>query len=94
MHGASLLRRLAVVAALALSAPAYAGVPGKDGAALVTAANTTVNCYTTLAANAAAGATSVTVTSAAALTCGTLGTLGVGDLILIVQIAGCHHQYH
>jgi hypothetical protein len=80
----------AVVASAGLAAvrSAEAGTPGKDGAKTVTVANTVVNCYTALGANAAVGATSITVASAAALTCSGLGTLGVGDVILIMQMQG------
>ncbi|HNH85338.1 MAG TPA: VCBS repeat-containing protein, partial [Acidobacteriota bacterium] len=60
--------------------------PGKDGALTVNTAATIVNLYTTLTADAAAGATSITVAN-------TTGTnrlvptthLTAGDLILIIQ---------
>jgi hypothetical protein len=79
-----------VVASVCLAGirPAEAGTPGKDGAKTVTAANTVVNCYAALGANAAAGATSVTVASAAALTCNGLSAMGPGDVVLIMQMQG------
>ena len=61
---------------------AKASSPGKDGALTVTTANTIVNTYTSLAANAAVGSTSLSVTSAAAL------GVAPGDLILIIQMQG------
>ena len=59
-----------------------ASSPGKDGAFTVTTANTIVNTYTSLSANATAGASSITVASAAAL------GVAPGDLILIIQMQG------
>ena len=59
-----------------------ASSPGNDGAVTITAANTIVNRYTSLASNAAAGSASLTVASAAAL------NVAPGDLILIIQMQG------
>jgi len=56
--------------------------PGKDGALTITAPNTIVNTYTALAANAASGNTSISVTNAAAL------GATPGDLLLIIQLQG------
>ncbi len=60
----------------------------KNGNYTVTAAGTVLNAYTSVTANAAAGATSITVTSAT-LTNSYFGTaLGAGDLVLIIQMQG------
>jgi hypothetical protein len=65
-----------------------AETPGQDGDQTVTAANTVVNRYATLSANAAAGATSITVANAG----GTAGldpaTLAPGNLLLVIQMQG------
>lgn len=66
---------------------------GKDGARTVSAANTVVNKYSALAVNANAGSLTVTVAAISDLasTEGTDGgpqPLAVGDLLLIVQMAG------
>lgn len=53
---------------------------GKDGAGNITAANTIVNAYTALTANANTGATSISVASTAGY--------AVGDLIMIIQMQG------
>ena len=57
---------------------------GKDGPGAITAANTVVNAYAALAANAAAGATSITFDNADA----NFDVLEEGDLLLIVQMQG------
>ena len=60
----------------------------KNGSYTVTAANTQINAYTGVTANAAAGATSITVASNT-LASGVLGTpLAPGDLIMIIQMQG------
>jgi uncharacterized repeat protein (TIGR01451 family) len=64
----------------AMSAPAQARQIGKDGAFTATAANTTVNTYTTLTAGATAGATTISVASATGIT--------VGDVLLVYQAQG------
>jgi uncharacterized repeat protein (TIGR01451 family) len=64
----------------ATSVPAQARVPGKDGAFTASAANTVVNTYTTLSAGATAGATTITVASAAGIT--------AGDVLLVYQAQG------
>lgn len=74
----SLAVSLAVVAVAATTAQAR--VPGKDGAFTATAANTVVNSYTTLSAAATAGATTITVASAAGIT--------AGDVLLVYQAQG------
>jgi hypothetical protein len=61
---------------------------GKDGSRSVTAANTVVNGYAALAANVTAGATGITVTDLTDFTTGSRPALAVGDLVLIVQMAG------
>lgn len=53
---------------------------GKDGTVNITAANTVVNNYTTLNANASIGATSITVANTAGY--------NVGDLVMIIQMQG------
>lgn len=53
---------------------------GKDGALTVSAANTTVNAYTTLTADVNPNATSITVASTA--------SFAAGDLIMIIQMQG------
>lgn len=61
---------------------------GKDGSPTYTTANNIVNTYTYLTANAALGATSITVNSNA-MSGGVFGgNLAAGDLILIVQMQG------
>ncbi|MCU0334284.1 MAG: T9SS type A sorting domain-containing protein [Chitinophagaceae bacterium] len=62
--------------------------PGKDGARTVTAANTVLNTYTTLSANAAVGATTLTVASNALNGGAFSGNLANGDLIMIIQMQG------
>ncbi len=64
----------------ALVMPAQARVPGKDGAFTATAANTTINSYTTLTAGAGSGDSTITVSSAAGIT--------AGDVLLIYQAQG------
>lgn len=62
---------------------------GKDGAKTVSAANTIVNEYTTLTANATAGATSITVSNSSLNANGRFsGALAPGDLIMIIQVQG------
>ena len=62
---------------------------GKDGGGLVNTANKIVNEYTTLTADAAAGATTITVASST-LNANTRfsAPLDTGDLILIIQAQG------
>lgn len=66
-----------------VSTAGRASTPGKDGPLTVVAAGTVVNEYAVLAANAAAGATSITITSGA-----DLPSVTPGDLILIYQAQG------
>ena len=68
-------------------APASAAIAGVDGNPTISAANTVVNQYTRLAANAAQNATSITVTSVAALSAGS-DALATGDLVMVVQMQG------
>jgi uncharacterized repeat protein (TIGR01451 family) len=78
--------RTAAITALASAVLAMVGAPvharqlGKDGAFTATAANTVVNQYTTLSAAATAGATTITVASAAGIT--------VGDVLMVYQAQG------
>src|SRR5687767_2205305 len=62
---------------------------GKDGPRTVSAANTIVNEYTTLTANAAATNTSITVAASGLNANGRFtAALAPGDLIMIIQIQG------
>jgi hypothetical protein len=60
----------------------------KDGDFVVGGANTIVNTYTHLTANAAAGATSITVNDGAMVGGVFGGALAPGDLIMIIQMQG------
>lgn len=60
---------------------------GKDGPRTVTAANTVVNAYTTLTANANIGNTSISVANSA-LNTNFSTSLSAGDLIMIIQMQG------
>jgi len=61
----------------------------KDGAKVVATANNIVNEYTSLTANAAAGATTISVASSTLNANGRFpGALAAGDLIMIIQIQG------
>jgi gliding motility-associated-like protein len=60
---------------------------GKDGPRTVNTANTIVNAYTTLTANANAGSTSITVANSA-LNTNFSNSLSAGDLIMIIQMQG------
>lgn len=78
-----------------LDAPVHVGTGtsalpllGEDNALVVSAANTVLNEYAAVAIDAAAGGTSIEVTSAADLDSATFGTLGAGDLLLIMQMQG------
>ncbi|MCW5970147.1 MAG: DUF11 domain-containing protein [Blastocatellales bacterium] len=98
MRKFALLSAALLLSALALNTPAtrwlstpsltLAGSPDQDGNLTVTAPNTVVNRYATLAADGAAGATTITVSNPG----GNFGldpaTLSVGDLLLIIQMQG------
>lgn len=74
-----------------LPAFAWANSPGKNGTRTIATLNTTVNQSTTLSVAAAAGASTITVASIAALTSTEAtggGALAVGDVILIYQARG------
>lgn len=60
---------------------------GKDGSRTVSTANTVVNAYTTLTANANLGNTSISVANSA-LNTNFSTSLSTGDLILIIQMQG------
>ncbi len=62
-------------------------VQGADGVGAVAAPNTILNQYTALSANAAQGASSITVANAGALNPGA-DPLAAGDLLLIIQMQG------
>lgn len=61
---------------------------GTDGALTVTAANTVLNQYAVLGANAAAGTTSFSVTNITDLSSGAYGALARGDLVMLYQPQG------
>lgn len=61
----------------------------KDGAKVISTANNIVNEYTTLSANAAAGATTLSVANSTLNANGRFpGALAAGDLLMIIQIQG------
>jgi len=60
---------------------------GKDGAQTITLANTVVNAYTFLTANANSGSTSITVSNSN-LSTNFPGNLTTGDLVMIIQVQG------
>ena len=62
--------------------------PGKDGALTVTAANTVVNRYSVLTANAASGGTSLVVANAGGANGLDPGTLVANDVLLVIQMQG------
>lgn len=61
---------------------------GKNGSYTVTAANTQLNAYTSLTANAVAGANSITVASNTLTNTFLTSSLAAGDLIMIIQMQG------
>jgi len=61
---------------------------GDDGAITINAPNVQLNSYAVLAANVAAGATSITVTNITDLASVAFGQLAAGDLVLVVQMQG------
>jgi hypothetical protein len=65
-----------------------AEISGKDGELVVTAANTIVNKYATLAANAAVGAAQISVTNPGGPNGLDPSTLEAGDLIMLIQMSG------
>ncbi len=87
------LRRVALGLFLLCLLPvaAWANSPGKNGTRTIATLNTTVNQSTTLTVAAAAGASTITVASIAALTSPEAtggGALAAGDVILIYQARG------
>lgn len=66
---------------------ARAALAGTDGSVTISAAGTVVNRYTTLGADVAANATSIKLTSVAALAVGA-DALATGDLLLLIQMQG------
>ena len=76
------------VFAVALACSSAFAQEGVDGPLTVTAANTVLNQYATLAANAAVGATSFSVTSIADLSSTANGALAAGDLVMLYQAQG------
>ncbi len=73
-----------------LNTPAItkAEIAGKDGALTVTVANTVINKYAVLAADASAGASTITVTNPGGANGLDPSTLTAGDLLLVIQMAG------
>lgn len=63
--------------------------PGADGSHVVTTPDTVLNRYAALAADAAAGDTVLTITTAGALDApAPFGPLAAGDLLLVIQMQG------
>ncbi len=82
------LRKLTLITLTLFCETAFAQI-GKDGARTISAANTIVNEYTTLTADAASGATTLTVASSSLNANGRFsGPLAQGDLIMIIQMQG------
>lgn len=74
-----------------LSVSAFADAPGKNGSRTIAAANTVINQYDVLAAAAAAGDTSVTVSNIANLSSSEAtggGALAAGDVVMLYQPRG------
>ncbi len=69
-------------------ATASAALTGQDGALTVTTAGTVLNEYAVLAADAAAGATSLGLGRARDLDDPRFGPLAAGDLLLVIQMQG------
>jgi uncharacterized repeat protein (TIGR01451 family) len=65
-----------------------AETPGQDGDLTVSAANSVVNKYATLSANAAAAATSITIANAGGANGLDPATLQPGNLLLVIQMQG------
>ena len=65
-----------------------AQAPGKDGALTVTAANTVVNQYSVLTANAVSGGTSLVVANAGGPNGLNPGSLVANDVLLVIQMQG------
>lgn len=84
----SILRSIGCVVILLAMAQQSFAQPGKNGVYSVTTSTVSVNTYTRVTANVAAGATSITVANSD-LTDGVYGySLSPGDLILIMQMQG------
>ena len=79
---------LALAFCLAGTASSLAQQPGKDGPMTVAAANTVLNKYARLSANAAAGATTINVTNPGGADGLDPATLTAGDLLLVIQMQG------
>ncbi|TDN39394.1 T9SS type A sorting domain-containing protein [Hymenobacter sp. UV11] len=69
------------------SLPAWAQ-QGKNGPGVITAAGTIVNVYTSLTADAAAGAATITVSSSTLTGSAFTGSLAAGDLLMLIQMQG------
>jgi uncharacterized delta-60 repeat protein len=67
---------------------ALAQQPGKDGVQTVSAANTVLNRYGLLSADAAAGSTTLNVTNPGGANGLDPATLTAGDLLLVIQMQG------
>ncbi|MCB9571896.1 MAG: tandem-95 repeat protein [Kofleriaceae bacterium] len=61
---------------------------GEDGTGTIAIANTVVNAYASLAADAASGDATITVDDATLLTTAALGPVGRGDLLMVIQMQG------
>lgn len=82
-------RRFLLLVGLLFTWMGALGQAGKDGAKTITAANTVVNEYTTLTADAVAGSTAIAVANATLNVAGLFSApLAAGDLIMIIQMQG------
>jgi uncharacterized protein (TIGR03382 family) len=63
-------------------------VVGQDGPVTVNVANTVLNQYAALSANAPAGASQLTVSNVTTLNSTTFGDLASGDLLMVIQMQG------
>lgn len=76
--------RLAISILFALIQLSLFAQPGKDGALVVTAPNTVVNCYSPVTNDVTAGTSSVTVNNSGGDNC----NWQCGDLIMLIQMQG------
>lgn len=88
MKGIQLLYALLLSTAMFVLVQSGFAQAGKDGARSVTAANTVLNTYTRLSANANAGSTSLTVANSNMNGGAFAGNLAAGDYVLIIQMQG------
>ncbi len=88
------MKKIGILLAIVFATTSAFAQRGKDGNKTVTAAATQVNEYTTLAADATAGQSSITVASNTFTGVGTFTTpLAKGDLVMIIQMQGATIDY-